>query len=244
MLQKMHDSMIEISIDEEEDGRLYFKRFFCALDPCPEGFHEVCSPYLSVDSTTLNGRWNDHLPSATGVDGHNWMFPIVFGYFEGESKDSWTWFLLQLFKAIGQPSALAIHCDASKGLIRAVRDIFPQAEMRECFRHLMQNYIKQFSEKEHMYPAARTYMREVHEQHKANVVQIDGFVMWMKWNHPLLWYRSGFNMDIKCDYITNNIPEVFNNWVKDHKDLPICELADKIRVKIMKLFFQEEEDWR
>jgi hypothetical protein len=26
--------------------------------------------------------------------------------------------------------------------------------------------------------------------------------------------------------------------VKDHKDLPICELADKIRVKIIKLFFK------
>jgi hypothetical protein len=61
---------------------------------------------------------------------------------------------------------------------------------------------------------------------------------WMKWNHPLLWYRCGFNTDIKCNYITNNIAEVFNNWVKDHKDLPICELADRIRVKIMKLFFK------
>jgi hypothetical protein len=50
----------------------------------------------------------------------------------------------------------------------------------------------------------------------------------MKWNHPLLWYRGGFNTDIKCDYITNNIAEVFHNWVKDHKDLPICELADRL----------------
>jgi transposase-like protein len=144
VLQKMPDSVIEIDIDEEEDGRLYFKRFFCTLSPCLEGFHEGCRPYLSVDSTTLNGRWNGHLPSATGVDGHNWMFPVAFGFFEGESKDSWTWFLLQLRKAIGQPSPLVIHYDASKGLIGAVRDIFPQAEMRECFRHLMQNYIKQF----------------------------------------------------------------------------------------------------
>jgi hypothetical protein len=75
---------------------------------------------LSVDSTVLNGRWNDHLPSATGMDGHNWMFPVAFGFFKGESKDSWTWFLLQLRKVIGQPSPLAIHCDASKDLIGTV----------------------------------------------------------------------------------------------------------------------------
>jgi transposase-like protein len=71
------------------------------------------------------------------VDGHNWMFPVAFSFFKGESKDSWTWFLLQLRKAIRQPSPLAIHCDASKGLIAVVRDVFPQVEMRECFQHLM-----------------------------------------------------------------------------------------------------------
>jgi hypothetical protein len=38
ILQKMFDSMIEIDIDEAEDGRLHFKRFFCALVPCLEGF--------------------------------------------------------------------------------------------------------------------------------------------------------------------------------------------------------------
>jgi hypothetical protein len=56
VLQKMSDSVIEIDIDEEEDERLYFKRFFCALGPCLEGCYEGCVPYLSVDSTTLNGR--------------------------------------------------------------------------------------------------------------------------------------------------------------------------------------------
>jgi hypothetical protein len=188
VLQKMTDSVIEIDIDEAEDGRLNFKMFFCALGPCLEGFHVGCMPYLSVDSTSLNGRWNGHLPSATGMDGHNWMYHVAFGFFEGESTDSWRWFLLQLHKAIGEPSPLAIHCDATKGLIATVRGVFPQAEMRECFRHLMQNYMKQFPEKDHVYPAARAYMREVHEQHKPNVVGIDGFVRWMKVNHPLLWY--------------------------------------------------------
>jgi transposase-like protein len=74
--------------------------------------------------------------------------------FESESKDSWTWFLLQLCKAIGEPPMLAMHCDASKGLIGAVKDVFPRAEMSECFQHLVQNYNKQFVEKEHMYPTA------------------------------------------------------------------------------------------
>jgi hypothetical protein len=48
--------------------------------------------YLSVDFTVLNDRWNRHLPSAISVDGHNWMYHIAFGFFEGETKESWTWF--------------------------------------------------------------------------------------------------------------------------------------------------------
>jgi hypothetical protein len=62
----MLDSLIEIDLDVE-DGKLLFKRFFCALGPCLEGF---CAG-LSVDSTTLNDRWNGHLLATTSVDGHN-----------------------------------------------------------------------------------------------------------------------------------------------------------------------------
>jgi hypothetical protein len=51
---------------------------------------------------------------------------------------------------------------------------------------------------------------------------------WFKQNYSLLWYKSGFNPDIKCDYVTNNIAGVFNNWIKDYKDIRVCELADKI----------------
>jgi hypothetical protein len=70
MLEKMPDSVIEIELAVDE-GKLYFKRFFCALGPCLQGFREGCRPYLSVDSTALNGRWNGHLPSVTSMDGHN-----------------------------------------------------------------------------------------------------------------------------------------------------------------------------
>jgi hypothetical protein len=65
------------------------------------------------------------------------MFLVAFGFFESESKESSTWFLQQLKKAIGEPSLLAIHSDACEGLTIAMQDAFPHAERRECFRHLM-----------------------------------------------------------------------------------------------------------
>jgi hypothetical protein len=91
VLEKMTNSVIEIEIHEDDDGNLFFRRFFCAFGPCLEGFHEGCMTYLCVDSTMLNGRWNGHLPSVTSVDGHIWMYHLAFGFFESESesKDSY-----------------------------------------------------------------------------------------------------------------------------------------------------------
>jgi transposase-like protein len=161
-------------------------------------------------------------------------------FFESESRESWSWFMQQLHKAVGELPILAISSDACIGLTAAVRDVFPHAERRECFRHLVQNYIKQFAGQEHMYPAAWAYRADVYEHHVGNVLGNDGVHAWFKEWHSLLWYRSGFNPAIKCDYITNNIIEVFNNWIKDYKDLPVCELANKIRMMLMELFFGGE----
>jgi hypothetical protein len=77
----------------KEAGKLYFNRFFCTFGPCVQGFREGCKPYLSIDSTALNGRWSGHLTLATSVDRHKWMFPIAFGFFEFEMEESWIWFM-------------------------------------------------------------------------------------------------------------------------------------------------------
>jgi len=43
----------------------------------------------------------------------------------------------QLKKAIGDPPLLVVCTDACKGLENAVKNVFPNAEQRECFLHLM-----------------------------------------------------------------------------------------------------------
>jgi hypothetical protein len=70
------------------DGEVYFHRFFCALEPCIDGFLEGCRPHLSVDARALNGRWNGHLAEAVAVDGHNWMYPVTYGFIASETTDN------------------------------------------------------------------------------------------------------------------------------------------------------------
>ena len=65
--------------------------------------------------------------------------------FDSETKENWVWFMEQLRKAIGPMDKLAICIDACKGLESVVRLVFPQEEMRECFRHLMENMKKYYN---------------------------------------------------------------------------------------------------
>ena len=132
VLKRSPGSVIEIDL-QKVDGKFYFHRFFCALKPCIDGFLEGCRPYLAVDSTALNGRWNGHLAAASTIDGHNWIYPVAFGFIDGETTDNWTWFMEQLKKAIGDPLLLAVCFDACKGLENAMKNVFPNVEQRECF---------------------------------------------------------------------------------------------------------------
>jgi len=74
-------TIVEIAT-EEVDGKIHFSRFFCCFKAAIDGFRHGCRPYISIDSTTLNGMWNGHLPSAQALDGHNWMYPLAFGLFD------------------------------------------------------------------------------------------------------------------------------------------------------------------
>jgi hypothetical protein len=133
VLKHSPNSVIEIDT-LEVDGKVYFYRFFFALSPCIEGFLEGCRPYLSIDSTALNGRWNGYLASSTALDGNNWMYPVAFGFIDGETSNNCEWFMTQLHKAIGDPPHLAICTDACKSLETVVIQVFPHVEHRECRR--------------------------------------------------------------------------------------------------------------
>jgi len=137
-------SVVEIDT-VEIGGQHHFSKKICAFKDSIEGFLGGCRPYISIDSTALNGQWNGHMPAAIALDGHNWMFPLAFGFFESETKENRIWFMEQLGKAIGVLPRLAICTDACKGLESAVKEVFPWAEQRECFRHLMENMKKNFT---------------------------------------------------------------------------------------------------
>ncbi|KAL1545187.1 hypothetical protein AAHA92_21937 [Salvia divinorum] len=203
---KQHTIKTQFELETEKSNPDLF-RGYCKAESCPWSI--VARPYLSVDVTALNGRWNGQLASATALDGHNWMFPVAFRLFE----------------------------NACKGLENVVKAVYPWAEHRECFIHLIKKFSKRFQGPifGHMYPAARTFCLIYHEYLMHKMYETNDRVQpFLETYHRLLWMRSKFSEDIKCDYITNN-------WVKDLKDLPIAELIESLRSRFMELYARKRD---
>ena len=153
------------------------------LSPCIEGFQHGCRPYLSVDGTYLTSKWSGVLASARALDDMNYMFPVAFVLFDKENDENWHWFMSQLKRSIGDMSPLAISDNACRGLHNAVKAIFPKAERRECFSHLMLNLYKHYagSAFTFMWPAARSYHPRAHTNFMEKIyTECPGFEKWLK----------------------------------------------------------------
>jgi MULE transposase domain len=188
----------------------------------------------------FSGIWRGQLAAASGIDGHNWLYPVAFGVFDVETKENWQWFMTQLRNAIGNPPGLAISSNADKGLAHAIASTFPDSEHRECMRHLMENFKKKFHGiiyDKNMWPAAKAYTTQKCQSYLDNITaESPQAIEYLKNHHSNIWCKSKFSELMKCDYLTNNIAECFNSWIKDLKELHLVDLVDQIRHRIMVKF--------
>ncbi|GKV16808.1 hypothetical protein SLEP1_g27391 [Rubroshorea leprosula] len=64
---------------------------------------------------------------------------------------------------------------------------------------------------------------------------------------PELWCKAFFDTSCKCDAVDNNMNETFNNWIMDARYMPIIQLLEYIRVKVMVRMAKNREEiskWR
>jgi len=80
-------SHVQIEVEMVE-GKQRFRRIFVALKPCIDGFLEGCRPFIGIDASCLYGKHREQLVSATGIDGHNWLYHIAYAIFDTENEDN------------------------------------------------------------------------------------------------------------------------------------------------------------
>ncbi|GJW22322.1 hypothetical protein Tco_0032944, partial [Tanacetum coccineum] len=239
ILNRNPGSIIDINFERNGDKKC-FQRFFISLVACFMGFLTGCRPYISLDACHLKGKFNGVLVAATGIDGNSSMFPVAYGILESENTSSWIWFLELLKKAIGTPHGLVISSDMQKGLEVAITQVYPDAEHRECLRHLYSNFKKKFRGDFYnikLWGAAKTYSVNVHDRLLNDIAGVsEKAITYLHANHNKVWIRCKFGTTSKCDYITNNVSESFNSWVGDLRYQQVLNLLDGIREMLMAHF--------
>ena len=58
-------------------------------------------------------------------------------------------------------------------------------------------------------------------------------MVYLQQNYKKLWTRSQFGVTSKIDYVTNNLAESFNNWIKGEKGWHLDDLLDTIKQKLL-----------
>ncbi|XP_028779040.1 uncharacterized protein LOC114735508 [Neltuma alba] len=220
-----------------------FKRLYECIGAVKRGFVAGCRPIIGLDGCFLKGPYGGILLVAVGRDANDQYFPLAWAVVESESRDSWTWFLKNLFDDIGsmQERRWVFISDQQKGLVPTFEELLEGAEHRFCVRHLYSNIKVKYGGgtliRDLVLRAAKATVqsdwRDRMNELKAICSGAHDHLMAIP---PSCWSRSHFDAYSKCDTITNNITESFNGRLLEARELPIISLLDWIRTYLMTRF--------
>lgn len=187
------------------------------------------------------------LLSAVALDANSGMVPLAIMIAEGETKDSWGYFLDLLDTWIGQcrNRNLTFMTDRQKGVIDAIKKYFPQAHNRYCGKHLYNNFRGKFPgvRLKSLFWGAVRATNEV--EYKINMDEMkekfEDAYDWMMETPPVHWAIHLFNESVKSDHVSNNMTECFNSWLGRHRSQPVLTLLENVRRKVMRRIHRRKE---
>ncbi|KAH6815949.1 hypothetical protein C2S51_020769, partial [Perilla frutescens var. frutescens] len=218
-----------------------FSKMYICFDALKKGFLSGCRPIIGVDGCFLKGPHKGQLLTACTLDPNNDTYVIAYAIVKSETRENWEWFLALLKEdlMIERTDMYTFMSDKQKGLIPAFESMFPGAEHRFCVRHLHGNMkmagFKGNAFKNALWTAARASTIPAFSKAMQDIRKLDpGCVEWLYDKPPSQWSRSHFKEDLKCDILTNNMCESFNNCILDAKDRSILTMLEWIRQYLMR----------
>jgi basic membrane lipoprotein Med (substrate-binding protein (PBP1-ABC) superfamily) len=118
--------------------------------------------------------------------------------------------------------------DRRKGMINAVKTVFPDSKHRHCVRHLYQNFhTKHKGEtlKNDLWEIARSTNIPTWERNmeKLKADNEDAW-KWVEELQPNSFVKAFFSDFPKCDMLLNNHSEVFNSYILEARELRISSV--------------------
>ncbi|GKV29052.1 hypothetical protein SLEP1_g38024 [Rubroshorea leprosula] len=224
-----------------------FHRLFISFHASLYGFLQGCRPLLFLDSIPLKSKYQGTLLAATAADGDDAVFPVAFSVVDAETADNWYWFLQQLKSALSSTCPLTFVADRRKGLKESISEIFKDSYHGYCLRYLTDQLIRdlkgQFSHEvkrlmiDDLYTAASAPRPEGFQRCIEGIksISLEAY-NWIIESEPQNW-ANAFFQGSRYNHLTSNFGELFYSWASDAHDLPITQMVDAIREKIMELVY-------
>ncbi|KAK1408172.1 hypothetical protein QVD17_39807 [Tagetes erecta] len=213
-----------------------FRRVYICFHAMKRGFKMCGRDIIGLDGCFMKGPYPGQILSAVGVDSNNGIYPVAYSLVEAETNESWAWFL-DLLKDdldLSTNSNFTFISDRQKGLIPALKRVFPSAEHRFCLRHIHENMKKEQWRgdlfKNLLWRAASATTMPYFNKAMEDIKKQDSKLFdWLNEIPPTSWSRSHFSCRAKCDILLNNICEVFNRQLVGARDKPIITCLEYIR---------------
>ncbi|KAK1415281.1 hypothetical protein QVD17_31059 [Tagetes erecta] len=243
ILRSNPGSTVKIDVERECNPAAetrQFKRIYICLGALKKGFKDCGRDLLGLDGCFLKGQFPGQILTAVGVDPNNGILPLAYAIVEAETLDSWKWFLSCLGDDLDlySNSNFTFISDRQKGIIPALKDVFPSAEHRYCLRHIHENMKPRWRGqmyKELLWSCASATTVQSFEKRMKHISTVDPALHdWLKEIPPKHWCRSHFSGRAKCDVLLNNLCEVFNKQLVGGRDKPVITCLEYIREYLMR----------
>ncbi|KAL5738252.1 hypothetical protein ACOSP7_031013 [Xanthoceras sorbifolium] len=228
------------TVTPEINAPARFQRFFLSFEAQKLGFLQGCRPIIGLDGCHLKGRFPGVLLAAVGLDANNGVFPIAICIAEGETKDSWCWFMEQLHMHIGleETRRVTFITDRQKGVLSAIERHWSTSSNHYCVRHLIANMQMRYKGQltaNYTWEAANASNRLSFMECMAKLKEVHAdahdYMMGINLHN---WCVHLFDRHVKSEHTTNNITEGFNSWIDKYRGLPALLMLECLRRKMMK----------
>jgi hypothetical protein len=231
---------------------------WCHLAPraCTYAFRHG-RPFICLDGTHMKSETGLVLLIISTFDANENILPLMFGFYENESKDSWREFLYgfreYFIDNIGDDDArdyfqhLTIISDRAKGLMPAVGEVFPKAFHYYCTQHLAENVGNEFGKKvEKLFRAASLVERQHHFRELLDKIE--------SLSTPARCYIDQINAKNfatsaapladfpRYGQTCSNIAESVNSTLMEARELPLLYAIHHIWTWMMRKFYERRHN--
>lgn len=234
-----------------------FHRLFVSFHASISGFQQGCRPLIFLDSTLLYSKYQGTLLAATAADANDGVFPVAFAVVDEETDENWHWFLSELKSAVSTSRQITFIADSQKGIRESLCDIFGEACYHGyCLRYLAEKLNRdlkgQFSHEarrlmvQDLSAAAYAPKLDAFERCAENIKAISPEAYnWVIQSEPAHWANAFFG-GARYNHMTSNFGQLFYSWVSEADELPITQMVDVLRGKMMELIYTrrvESSQW-